>query len=108
MIARVAVPALVVLIQWRIGLEVGAGQIVEQYLEGDVEQIAPAIGQVAEQRPLVLEQSIMAAVEHVRGSEGVVGAEQIRQRRCAVPLPMQPPLTARRNQSISAQDKEHR
>src|SRR5215471_10049158 len=48
MVARVSVPALVIFWKRRIGFKIGAGQIVEQHVEADVEQIAPASDQVIE------------------------------------------------------------
>ena len=55
MIPRVAEATLVVVGEWRVGLEIRAGQIVEEHVEADVEQIAPAAHQVVKQRLLVLQ-----------------------------------------------------
>ena len=67
LVAAVAVAALVALRHVRgVDLEVGAGQIVEQHVEVDVEQVAPALHQMREQRVLVLQQQVMAGIELVR------------------------------------------
>jgi hypothetical protein len=101
------VTTLVLLIERRIGLKVGAGQIVQQHLEAHVEQVPPALGEMTEQGTLVLEQPVVATVEHMRGGEAIIRAKQIGERRAPVPLPMQPPLTARRNEPIGREHKQH-
>ena len=55
--------ALVAFGKRRIGLEIGASQIVEQNIELDVEQIPPAPSQMVENGLLVRQQKIMRRVE---------------------------------------------
>jgi len=74
-VAAVPEPALVVLIERRVGLEVGARQVIQQHLEAHVEQIAPATRQMIKQRLLVLQEPSMTSVEQVRIGEPVIGAE---------------------------------
>ena len=107
MIAPVAVAALIILIERRIGLEVGAREVIQAHLEGDVEEVAPAPRQMREQRLFVREQAVMAAVQHVRIGERLICAEQIAQRRAPVLLSVQPPLAARCDQSIGAEHEQH-
>ena len=61
-IAAVAVAALVIVIAWRIGREIGEGQILEQHLKLGAEQILPALLQVIEQRCLVGKHLVQAAI----------------------------------------------
>jgi len=69
MVAAVTEPPHIVLIERRIGLEVGTRQVIQQHLEADVEQIAPATHQMLKQHLLVLKQAPMTAVENVRISQ---------------------------------------
>src|SRR5690606_3166370 len=64
-IARVAKLTNVLIFKRRINLKIGAGQVVQQDIEGDVEQVSPATYQVIKKRLLVLEQSIMTAVQYL-------------------------------------------
>ncbi len=67
LVAAVAVATLVSLGQiGGVDLEIGAGQIVEQHVEIGVEEIAPALRQMGEQRVLVREQQVLAGIELVR------------------------------------------
>ena len=88
MIAAVAVAAFVVLIQRRIGLEVGTGEVIQQHFEADIEEVAPAAGQMSKQSLFVSKQPIMATIQHVWIGEALIGAEQIAQRGAAVPFPV--------------------
>jgi hypothetical protein len=108
MVARVAVPALAALWERRIGLEIGAGQIVQQHVEAGVEQVAPARDQMLEQRVLVCQQQIMTGIELVDLGQGKIRAQQIRQRAAREPLPMQAPLAPRRQQPVRRQHQENR
>jgi hypothetical protein len=65
LVAAVAVTTLVVLVIRRVRLEVGASQVVEQNLEAGAEQILPALPQVAEQRALVWQHLVQAAIQRV-------------------------------------------
>jgi hypothetical protein len=94
-IARIAKAALVAFRKRRIGFEIGAGQIVEQDVVADVEQIAPARRQVLENRLLVGQQLVVAAIQFVDlGKPGVL-AQQIGQRTAEEPLAVQAPLASR-------------
>ena len=65
MVARIAEAPLVAVGKRRLGLEIRAGQIVEQEIEAGVEQVAPAARQMIEQRLFVLQQPVVAAIELV-------------------------------------------
>src|SRR3982074_1892785 len=58
---------------WR--AEIGAGQIVEQHIEADVEQVAPAPDQMIEQGLLVFEQPVVTAIQLVDFGQPEVFAE---------------------------------
>ena len=61
LVAAIAVAALVAFGHiGGIDLEIGAGQVVEQNVEAGVEQVAPAVDEMAEQRLLVGEQVVVA------------------------------------------------
>src|SRR5208283_1736925 len=90
----------------RIDLKVRGGQVIQQYVEADVEQIPPATHQMIKQRRLVLEQQIVAVIERVLVDD-TVHAQQIRQRTASIPLTMQTPLAAGREQSIHRQNQQH-
>src|SRR5260370_819474 len=62
LVAAVAVASLVVFVVRRRGLKIGAGQIIEQDFKTGAEQILPALAQMIEQRRLVLQQLVGAAV----------------------------------------------
>src|SRR5499427_622056 len=78
-IARIAEAALAAFGKRRIGFEISAGQIVEQHVVADVEQIAPSRRQVIKHRLLVGQQLIMAAVQLVDFSQPGVLAKEISQ-----------------------------
>jgi len=86
---------------------VRAGQIVEQDFELGVEQRLPALLQEAEQFRLVCQQFVEAAIQVVLLYEVEFLAQQIAHRTVFEPLPMQPPLTARIDQSIGDQGLQH-
>ena len=107
LIARVAKPAFGIVRLWRIALEIGARQIIEQHVEGDVEEVTPPIRQVIEHRALVLEQPVMTPIERVNIAQRRIRTEQIRQGAALIPLPMEPPLAARREQSVGHKHEQH-
>ena len=107
MVARVAVPALVTLREWRSCLEVGAGQIIKQYVEAGVEQIAPAPHQVIEHRLLVLQQPVVAAIQLVALRQPRILTQKIGKRAALEPFPVQPPLASRRQQPVGHQHEQH-
>lgn len=90
-----------------VALEVGAGQVVQQDIERSVEQVAPAANQVIKQRLLVFQQSVMTGVEPVNVHYRAIHAQQICQRATIKPLPVQPPLAARRNPPVRHQHQQH-
>src|ERR1700760_340632 len=103
-VAAVTVAALVALRHIRsVDLEIGAGQIVEQYVEADVEQIAPARHQVREQIRFVRQQKIMTDVKLVRLGQTEIRTEQIGHGTAAEPVAMQLPLAARGDQPVRHQ-----
>src|SRR5580692_13197752 len=57
--------------------KIGAGQIIEQHIEADVEQVAPAPDQMIEQGLLVFEQPVVTAIQLVDFGQPEVFAEQI-------------------------------
>src|SRR5208337_1067021 len=87
-------------------LEIRASQIVEQEIETDVEQVAPAARQMIKQRLLVLQQPIVAAIEPVDLGEAEIAAQQIGQRGPFEPFPMQAPLASWRQQAIGDQHEQ--
>ena len=105
LIARIAELSLAV--AGRIGLEVGAGQIVEQDLEADPEQILPAPAQVAEEWPLVGQQLVETAIQGIALGNPLVFAEQIPKGTVAIPMPVPAPRAARIDQAIGHQGLEH-
>jgi hypothetical protein len=94
-------------IRRRVALEIRRGQIVKQHVELHAEQIAPALAQMREERVLVFEQAVEAAIESVILCGAFIHAQQIGQRRGAKPVPVQAPFAARRKQTIKRQQPEH-
>jgi hypothetical protein len=100
------VAAFVAVGKGRTALEVSAGQIVEEHVEGGTEEIFPAGLQESEQVGLVGEQAVQAAIGIVLGDEGKIFAEQIAQRGAQKPFAMQAPFAARIDEPISGEDLE--
>jgi hypothetical protein len=99
------VPALVTLGQIRrVDLEISTGQIVEQHIEIGVEQVAPALRQMREQRLLVGQQKVMAGIQLVRLRQSKIRPQQVAHSAVAEPFAVQLPLAARRDQAIGHQD----
>jgi hypothetical protein len=90
-----------------ITLEVRAGQIVKQDSKFGLEQGLPTLLQETEQFGLVRQQLVEAAIQIVLLHQAEVLAQQIPHRTVFIPLPMQPPFTARIDQSISDQRLQH-
>ena len=105
-VAGVPMLALVTLREWRIAIEVGAGQVLEQHLVGGVEEISPSIVEVGKQRLLVIEQVVMAAVEGILGGQGEVTTQNIGQSCVVEPMAMQTPFAARVDEPVGDQDVE--
>ena len=106
LVARIPEAAFVLVAKRRIGLKVRAGQVVEQHVELDVEQIPPTPDQVIEQRRLVFEQLVVTGVELVALGQARVGTQQIGQGALLKPVPMQPPFAARREQPVGDQHEQ--
>jgi len=108
LVAAVAMAALAFLRQiGGVDFEIGAGQIVEQHVEGGVEQIAPALGQMREQILFVSDKQVVTGIELVRLGEAEVGTQEIRHGAVEEPLAMQPPLASRRNEPVGDQHLQH-
>ena len=106
-VARVAEATLVLVRKRRLGLEVGAGQVVQQHVEGGVEQIPPPPHKMIEHRLLVRQQPVVATVQFVTVRERCVRPQQIRQGAASVPLPMQSPFCPRCDQPVRHQHEQH-
>ena len=77
------------------------GQIVKQHIEAGVEQRFPAFPQKREQRALVRQQLVQAAIQHIVGDDPHRTAQQVPHRAVLVPVPVQAPLAARINQLVA-------
>ena len=99
--------SLVALWKRRIGLEIGAGQIVEQHIEADVEQVAPAPDQMIEQGLLVFEQPVVTAIQLVDFGQPEVFTEQIGHGAALEPFAMQSPLAAWCQKPVGRQQQQH-
>jgi hypothetical protein len=86
--------ALVRVIVRRRGLEIGAGEVVQQHFEPRPEQVLPTLAQMREQRLLVGQQLVQAAIERSLLRQPIIRSEQIRHRALLEPLPVQAPLAA--------------
>ena len=93
--------------RWRIGFEIGAGQVVEQHVELRLEQLAPAIPQMLEQSLAVRRQQVQATIQLVFLRQREVLAEQIGQGAAVVPLAMETKLAAGVDQAVGDQRLEH-
>ena len=101
LVAAVAVLALA--LSGRIAFEIGAGQVVKQHIEARIEQGFPALLKVGEQRLLVLQKLVQAAVELVALRQRGVLAQKIAHGASIPPLPVQPPFAARIDQPVAGQ-----
>jgi hypothetical protein len=86
-----------------IDLEISARQIIEQYFERDIEQIAPTLRQMREQILFVGEQEIVTGIELVSFREAEVASQEIGHGAVEKPLPMQSPFAARRDEPVGRQ-----
>ncbi len=75
----------------------------EQHIELCPEQVLPTLAQVREQRLLVWQQLVQAAVERILLHQRVIRAQKIPHRALLEPLPVQAPLASGINQSIANQ-----
>ena len=107
LIARVAEAADVVFILRRLALKIGAGQVVEQHVVFDAEEVLPLRAQVIEQLPLVLQNHVQNPVERILGGQGVVLAQQVSHRGVSIPVAVQAPLAAGINQPVGYEHFEH-
>ena len=95
LVPAVAEAARIRFILGHVALEVSAGQVVEEHVELRAEEIAPAPAQMGEERVLVFEQTVEAAIERVVLREAFIHAQEIGQRGGAKPVAMQPPFNCR-------------
>ena len=79
------------------------GQVVEQDVEAGIEQRLPTLPQKREERALVDEQLVQAAVQRVAAHHLRRPAQQIPHGAVLVPVPVQPPLAARIDQLVARQ-----
>ena len=108
LVAAVAVASFAVLRQIRgVDLEIRAGQIIKQHIEGGVEQIAPTFSQVRKQLLFVSQQQVVTVVELVRFRQAEVGPQEVGHGAIEEPLAMQPPLASRSNQPVGDEDLQH-
>jgi hypothetical protein len=105
LVTTVAVLAFAVL--RRLAFEIGAGQIVEQHIEADIEQHPPALLQRGEQRLVVRQQLVQTAIKGLALGDGEVLAEQISHGAAIEPIAVQSPLAARINEPIGDQGFQH-
>src|SRR5205814_6187331 len=103
---RVPEAALVALRTWRIRLEISARQVVEQHVVADVEQVSPPPRQVIKDRLLVHQQPIVTAVQLVDLGQPGILTQQIGHGTALKPLTVQPPLAARRQQTVDDQREQ--
>jgi hypothetical protein len=87
-----------------VDLEIGASQIVEQHVELDVDQIAPAGDQMAEQVRFVFQQKIMTGIEVVRLGQAKIRFPGGRRGTAAEPVTVQFRLAARGDEPAGHQD----
>src|SRR4051812_32347001 len=79
----------------------------QEWQLASLHQILPAPAQMREQRFLVGQQLVEAAVERVLRDQRVVGPEQVGHRAVLEPLPVQSPLAARIDQPVADQGLQH-
>ena len=91
----------------RVTFKISARQIVEQHVVGDAKESLPACFEKTEQRLLVLQQFVQTPVERILGRQRKILPQQIGHRTLLEPLPVQPPFTARSNEPVGAQHREH-
>ena len=106
-VTRIPVPTLVAFRKRRIAFEIGTGQVVEQDVERNVEQVAPTPDQMVEQRLFVFEQPIVTAVELVDLRQSDILAQQVGHGAALEPLAMQAPLATRRQKPVGRQEQQH-
>ena len=85
----------------RVAFEITGCQIVKQDVEAGVEQRFPAFPQKREQRALVRQQLVQAAIQHIVGDDPHRTAQQVPHRAVLVPVPVQAPLAARIDQLVA-------
>jgi len=90
-----------------VGLEVGAGQVVQQHIESGAEELAPAAHEEPEQFVLVLDQLVQAAVQGVLLGQGEVRIQQVGHGTGIEPLAVQPPLGSWVDEAVGHQRLEH-
>ena len=87
----------------RIAFKIGAGQVIQQHLKFCLEQILPALLEITEQILRVRQQLVLTPIERLQLDGFALPAQQIGHPAAQIPLPMQAPLAARRDQPITHQ-----
>jgi len=105
-VARVAELAFVAGREGRVALEVGAGQIVEQHVEFDPEEVFPTPAQEGEEVVLVLQEQVVAAVEGVFGGDAEVLIKQAAHGAAIKPMAVEPPFAAGLQKPIATEQLE--
>lgn len=106
LVATVSKAADVFGVLWRVTLEVGAGEIIEEDFEFGLKEGAPAFSEVVEEGGFVREDFVVALVEAVDFSEGKVGAQEVAEGTLVKPVPVEPPLAAGVNESVEDEGLE--
>ena len=91
---------LALVLERRVALKIGAGQIVEQDVEARVEQRRPTRAQEREELLLVRRQLVQAPIQRGAGNHPVT-SQQIAQCTVFVPLPMKTPVAARVDKAVA-------
>jgi hypothetical protein len=99
-------PARVFGILRRVGLEISAGQIVEQHFVVCAEEITPLVAQMSEEFFLERQHLIQRGVKLVDFGQAEILAEQVGQRGALEPVAMQLPLRAGREQPLGDEHAE--
>ncbi|MBM9515357.1 hypothetical protein JWH17_23470, partial [Desulfobulbus marinus] len=85
---------------WRVTLKIGAGEVIQQNIEFDVEQFVPTIGEEAEKIAFVVNKFIQTSVQLIFLHKRIIFSRQIGHGAVAEPFTVQAPLTARRYKTV--------
>ena len=105
MIAGIA--ALRLRVRLRLALEIGAGDVVEQHVVVDCEQLSATLGQVRLQGRLVREQAIERTIEPILVDLLIAELQQIAKRRAAIPVLGNVQLARRLAEASRHQHRRH-
>ena len=86
----------------RIAFKIRAGEIVKEHLVFRIEEVAPARGEMVEERRFMRHDLVVAFVKAMDLRERKILPEQVRDGRVIKPMPMQPPLAARIDEPVKA------